>query len=169
MGAILDNLNNIQLSQMNIRRANIDDKRNIIQLVKKGLKEFGFSYSPQTSEADLLNIDREYIQDDGVFLIMENDQKELIATGALKKIGDRIYKIRKMYVNKPHRNKGYGKEILSKLLKIAKSKEAKMVLLETSERMTAAKNLYKKFGFVETTEKPVSPRCNIMMEKKLIT
>jgi len=152
---------------MNIRKANTDDIENIVQLVKDGLKEFGFTYSPQTSEADLMDIDREYHQNDGVFLIMENNQKELIATGALKKIDDRTYKIRKMYVSKPHRKKGYGKEILSKLLEIAQTKGAETIVLETSACMNAAINLYKRFGFMESMEKSVSPRCDITMIKKI--
>jgi ribosomal protein S18 acetylase RimI-like enzyme len=114
-----------------------------------------------------MDIDREYTQNDGVFLIMENDHKELIATGALKKIDDRVYKIRKMYVSKPHRKKGYGKEILSNLLEIAQRKGAKTVVLETSASMTAAISLYKKFGFIESEKKPISPRCNITMIKKI--
>ena len=152
---------------MNIRRANTSDKENIVRLVKNGLKEFGFAYSPKTSEADLLNIDREYTQNDGVFLIMENDHKELIATGALKKIDDRTYKIRKMYVGEAHRKKGHGKEILSKLLEIAQGKGAETIVLETSESMVAAQNLYKKFGFRESEQKSVSPRCDITMIKRI--
>ncbi len=153
--------------KMNIRKANNDDIENIVRLVKDGLKEFGFAYSPQTSEADLHDIDHEYSQNDGVFLIMESNQKELLATGALKKIDSHTYKIRKMYVGKPHQKKGYGKEILRKLLKIAKNKGAKTVVLETSISMVAAKNLYKKFGFMESAEQPVSPRCDITMIKKI--
>jgi hypothetical protein len=61
--------------KMNIRRANIGDIENIILLVKNGLKEFGFTHSPQTSEADLQNVDREYTQNGGVFHIMENNRK----------------------------------------------------------------------------------------------
>jgi len=152
---------------MNIRKAGKNDQENIVRLVKNGLKEFGFTYSPQTSEADLKNIDREYFQNDGVFLIMVNDRKELIATGALKKIDDRTYKIRKMYVANTHRKKGYGKEILTNLLQIAESKGAESVLLETSKSMVAAKNLYKKFGFTESAEQPASPRCDITMVKKI--
>lgn len=152
---------------MTIRTANISDKENIVKLIKNGLKEFGFSYLPETSEADLVNFDREYGQNDGTFLIMESEQKELIATGAIKKISDHVYKIRKMYVSKFHRKKGYGKAILRELLKIAEVKEAQTVLLETSDRMVAAKSLYKKFGFIDSAIIPVSPRCDITMIKKM--
>jgi ribosomal protein S18 acetylase RimI-like enzyme len=98
---------------------------------------------------------------------MENDHKELIATGALKKIDDRTYKIRKMYVGEAHRKKGHGKEILSKLLEIAQGKGAETIVLETSESMVAAQNLYKKFGFRESEQKSVSPRCDITMIKRI--
>src|SRR5680860_942530 len=99
---------------MKIRTANNTDRDNIVQLVKDGLKEFGFDYSPETSESDLLDIEREYIKNGGTFLVLENKKNELIATGALKKLSNNQYKIRKMYVSKSHRRKGYGNGPISR-------------------------------------------------------
>ena len=95
---------------MNIRYATNNDRAKIIRLVKATLNEFGFKYAPDTSESDLQNIDKEYKMQGGVFLIMEDDKQELIATGALKKEGVGIFKIRKMYVRLADRKKGYGRE-----------------------------------------------------------
>ena len=152
---------------MNIRYATNVDRAKIIRLVKATLNELGFKYAPDTSESDLQNIDKEYKMQGGVFLIMEDDKQELIATGALKKEGVGIFKIRKMYVRLADQKKGYGREILIKLLELARSKGATTVVLETSNLMISAQQLYRSFGFVETDQQPASPRCDITMVKKL--
>ncbi|GAB4242696.1 MAG: GNAT family N-acetyltransferase [Ekhidna sp.] len=152
---------------MKIRMANNADQPQIIRLVKTVLREFGFDYAPESSEADLQNIEDHYLRLGGVFLLMENNEQELIATGALKRLEEGSFKIRKMYVAKPHRGKGYGKDILIRLLEIAQKEMASIIILETSSSMLSAINLYKSHGFEMTDEKPDSPRCDISMTKKL--
>lgn len=152
---------------MNIRTYNKKDKENVIRLVKDGLTEFDFDYSKETSESDLANIEKEYLGNNGTFLILENNNHKLIATGAIKEIKKNIYKIRKMYVHKSQRRKGYGKETLIHLLKFAKDKGAKKVVLETSSLMTNAIGLYKNFGFELSKEEPLSPRCDFTLTKNI--
>ncbi len=151
---------------MNLRRANIRDTERIVKLVKSGLKEFGFVYSSETSESDLLNIEREYFGNNGIFLVLENNNK-LIATGAIKEIKKNIFKIRKMYVDKSQRGKGFGKQILIHLIEFATSKGAKNIVLETSILMTNAVQLYTIFGFQISKQKPSSPRCDLTLVKRL--
>jgi N-acetylglutamate synthase-like GNAT family acetyltransferase len=151
---------------MKVRKAHSDDKKAIVALVKAGLSEFGFVYSPQTSEADIENIDETYNKNGGAFIVIEQ-QNELVATGGLLKLSENKFKIRKMYVSKPYRNQGLGKHILEALLKEAKLKKAKEVVLETSKMMTKAILLYKSYGFEEIEGSADSPRCDIVMLKKI--
>ena len=153
---------------MKVREANISDTDRIVQLVKEGLDEFGFTYSSETSELDLQNIENEYFKTGGTFIIIEDKELNLIATGALKKLQHDKYKIRKMYVRQNYRSKGYGALILNNLIQEAKKRSAKQILLETSTKMEAAVKLYEKRGFVPTNEKAESPRCNLTMKKDLI-
>ncbi len=152
---------------MNIRNATHKDTDKIIRLVKTVLKEFRFEFSPDTSESDLMNLKKEYLDNEGAFLIIEDNTDTIIATGALKKISERCFKIRKMYVHKLHRRNGYGKEILIRLIEIALKKGASTIVLETSILMISAQNLYASFGFEITDQKPISPRCDITMVKKI--
>tara|TARA_R110002124_G_scaffold251205_3_gene416408 strand:+ start:17842 stop:18309 length:468 start_codon:yes stop_codon:yes gene_type:complete len=152
---------------MNIRNANHRDRNKIIRLVKTILKEFEFECCPYTSESDLHNLNGEYFENDGAFPIAEDDSNQLIATGALKRIDVGYFKIRKMYVDKAYRGKGYGKEILISLLEVTRKKGSTTIVLETCDVMVAAKNLYKSFGFKVTDQKPSSPRCDITMIKEI--
>ncbi len=151
---------------MDVRSETNRDKAKIALLVKVVLNEFGFDYAPETSEADLQDLEEYYYENGGVFLIMKNDKQELIATGALKNMGSQTFKIRKMYVRTVDRKKGYGKEILNNLLQIAQEKGALRVVLETSSTMISAIHLYQSFSFEIKGQKPVSPRCDIVMSKK---
>lgn len=91
----------------------------------------------------------------------------MVATGALRKESDDIYKIRKMYVSKSHRNRGLGKRIFLALQQEAIQRQAKHITLETSKLMTAAISLYKSNGFAIVEGKAESPRCDILMVKEL--
>jgi ribosomal protein S18 acetylase RimI-like enzyme len=155
---------------MEIRTAKLEHKKKIVQLVKNGLKEFGFIYSPSTSESDIENFEMVYLHKGNIFLIMDTFQGELIATGALIKDNSiNYFKIRKMYVAKDHRGLGYGKLMLERLIELAKSKQEKVfnIVLETSNYMKSAINLYRNYGFNEVKIKPKSPRCDITMIKKI--
>jgi len=147
---------------MKLRNAQPEDINAIIRLVKEGLKEFGFVYSPKTSEADIEHFVETYSKNDGAFIVIEQGN-ELIATGALLRVSEGKYKIRKMYVAIAFRNQGLGKKILEALLKEAKLKKANEVVLETSKMMTAAISLYRSYGFKEIDQKPESPRCDVVM------
>ncbi|WP_350293933.1 GNAT family N-acetyltransferase [uncultured Croceitalea sp.] len=151
---------------MRTRTYNRNDKESIIRLVKDGLAEFGFDYLTETSESDLVDIEEEYLYSNGTFLVLENENG-LLGTGGIKEIGEGIYKIRKMYVHKSQRGKGYGKQILTQLIDFAIWKKAKKVVLETSVRMTSAIALYKNFGFETVNEKPVSSRCDLTFTKDI--
>ncbi len=152
---------------MNIRKANAKDRDNIIRLVRDGLREFDFEYSESTSEADLENFIEEYFKHSGVFLVLVDDQEEIIGTGAIREIEEGVYKIRKMYVDKSQQGQGYGKAILIELFKFARNAGAKAIKLETSTSMKAAIGLYKSFGFELSNEKPLSPRCDLTMTKTI--
>ena len=152
---------------MKTREANNDDIEKITHLVKEGLQDFGFTYAPKTSEADLMDIQSEYFKEGGTFLILEDDQQQLCAIGALKKLSPGIFKIRKMYVAHKYRGKGYGERILLKLIQEARYKNAKQIILETSHKMKAAINLYQKHGFEEVDLQSESPRCDMTLMKSM--
>jgi len=149
---------------MKIRKAKNKDFKQVVSIVKEGLKEYGFSYAPKTSESDLKNIKKIYVSSGGTFLVCETIENEIIATGGLLRVNMTSYKIRKMYVKKKYQNKGIGKLVLNELIKFATTKGAKKIVLETTNEMKAAIKMYQSFGFLISNEKIESPRCRVSMK-----
>jgi ribosomal protein S18 acetylase RimI-like enzyme len=92
--------------------------------------------------------------------------------GAIRKLGEEIGEIKRMYIRPLYRGRGYGKQMLSKLLEVGKEFGCSSFLLETSKFMTVAQHIYKSAGFIERDEYPESETPAIMrpyqvyMEKK---
>jgi N-acetylglutamate synthase-like GNAT family acetyltransferase len=150
-----------------IRKAKDSDVTQIIALVKQILPEFGFSYDGTSSEKDLEHFKDEYLTEKGSFLVITSPNEEIVGTIALKSMDSKTMKIRKMYVAKPYQGIGFGKVLFLEALVEAKKRKAKVLILETSKKMTVALRLYRKFGFRITHKKPESPRCDIVMRKIL--
>ena len=74
--------------------------------------------------------------------------------GALKKLNRNVGEIKRMYVRPSFRGKGYGRQLLSKLLEKGKEFGCSTFRLETSKFMKAAQHIYITNGFIEREEYP---------------
>lgn len=143
------------------------DTEKIISLVKTILPEFNLTYSPETSEQDLQDIEGTYTKNGGAFEVIENLQGEILGTVALLKIDNDRCKMRKMYVHSHYRKNGLGHALLKRAFYIAKTLGFKEIVLETVHNMKAAIHLYEKHGFQKIDGQTSSPRCDIVMSKKI--
>lgn len=97
---------------------------------------------------------------------------EIAGMGALKKLRDEIGEIKRMYIRPAYRGRGYGKQMLNKLLEASRDFGCSSFLLETAKFMAVAQHIYKSAGFVERDAYPESEtpvvlrRYQIFMEKK---
>jgi putative acetyltransferase len=153
------------MEKFTFRPATNHDRAAVITLVKNILSEFNLDYSPDSSDADLTDIEKTYQLNGGLFEIIENENKEIIGTAALYRVEESTCMLRKMYLDKNYRNLGLGKKILERILSRAKKLGFKEIILETNTRMAAAIHLYEKYGFKVTDEiEKASPRCNLTMK-----
>ena len=108
---------------------------------------------------------------DGVIYLLVDDG-DIAGMGAIRKVSDEIGEIKRMYIRPLYRGRGYGKQMLNKLLEMGREFGFSSFLLETSKFMTIAHHLYKSAGFIEREEYPESetPKMlrsyQIYMEKK---
>ena len=113
-------------------------------LVLSVLNEQGFEYDPN-KDLDLDDIDRYYLQSGGVFYVALVDGK-IIGTSAVRRIDDERCEIKRIYVRKKFRGRGFGKDLFLKSLEFAR-RNYSAVVLKTDVKLTDAIGLYLKNGF----------------------
>ena len=105
-----------------------------------------------------------------IYLLLADGNVE--GMGALRKLSHSIGEIKRMYIRPAYRGRGYGKQILNKLLEVGREFRCSSFLLETGKFMTVAQQIYKSVGFVEREEYPESEtptmlrQYQLFMEKK---
>ena len=147
-------------SEISIRSATNADCENIKKLVFGVLHEFGLTPEPDGTDADLNDIETEYIKRGGLFEILEDADGNLLGTVGLFPIDNETIELRKMYFSKTLRGRGFGKKILERMIEKSKELKFKRIYLETASILKEAVGLYEKYGFKPTLEGIHSERCD---------
>ena len=113
-------------------------------LVLGVLSEQGFEFDPN-KDFDLDDIDRHYLQSGGVFYVGLVDGK-IIGTSAVRRIDDKKCEIKRIYVRKEFRGRGFGRDLFLKALGFA-GRNYSIAVLKTDAQLTDAIRLYLKNGF----------------------
>ncbi len=145
---------------MNLRRATNRDRDLIKELIFNILQEYGLKTDTQTTDSDIQNIEANYNNRNGIFDILENNEGIPIATVGIYMIDDETCELRKMYLIKAERGKGYGKLLLNHAIKQAKELGYKRVILETASVLKEAIQLYQNYGFKKYSPEHLSNRCD---------
>jgi GNAT superfamily N-acetyltransferase len=107
----------------------------------------------------------------GVMYILEADGKT-VGMGALKRLEEGVAEVKSMYIQPEYRGCGYGKQMLDKLIELARMLGYETIRLDTVEFMVAARRIYESAGFSARGPYPgttvqVDDDVHIFMEKKL--
>lgn len=142
------------------RAANNQDIPAIKELIFKVLLEFGLQPDPESTDADLNDIETNYHQNNGVFHVIENPDGEIIGTGGITRNSPTSCELRKMYLAKSTRGLGLGKKMLQQLLFDARKLGYKQVTLETASVLENAIALYQGAGFIPFRPDHLAARCD---------
>ena len=126
-------------------------------------------YFISESDLELLSNPEKIISEGGFvfFALLNND---VVGTCALIPNGETCFEIIKMAVSEHSQNYGIGSLLMKTCIEYAKVNGADKITLETAVPLKAAIHLYKKFGFIQTSEEythPVFKRITFLMELKL--
>jgi molybdopterin-guanine dinucleotide biosynthesis protein A len=133
-------------------------------LVADTLREFGFEHDPE--------LDRDLDDPAGAYVALwiATAGDEVAGSVALRDLGDGAYELKRMYLRSAHRGRGVGKRLLGTALDWARAKGARVVRLDTTERMIAARRLYESEGFVRVPgEAPRQGQQRLLYELSLRT
>lgn len=118
------------------------------QLILAGLAEH-WGAPDLSLNPDLNDIQASYIDNGGIFIVVEAEGGKLLGTGALLPEGNNTVRIVRVSVHKAYRRRGIARAITSHLLTITRQSGYAKVVVETTETWEAAIRLYQDFGFVE--------------------
>jgi GNAT superfamily N-acetyltransferase len=131
-------------------------------LVVDTLQEFGFEADPAI-DPDLDDPARTYAA-----LWIAADADGVVGSVALRELGDGAVELKRMYLRPEQRGRGLGKKLLSTALDWARESGARVIRLDTSERMVAAQALYEAYGFERVPgDAPRQGQCRLLYELRL--
>lgn len=142
------------------RPATNADGEQIRELIYSVLTEYGLVPEPDGTDADIADVENNYIARGGIFEVLVDDNEKILGTVGLYPMGDGVVELRKMYFAPELRGRGWGKKTLTRMIERARELGFTRIYLETASPLKEAIGLYKKFGFTETTEGMHSCRCD---------
>ena len=146
---------------LTIRAAENRDLTEITALVETVLDEMGMELSPDGIDSDLSDIEENYVDSGGIFVVLQDEKGQIAGTAGLMRINDRQCELRKMYFLPEVRGRGWGESLLDYLVDSAGRLGFDEIHLETNNTFHAAIGLYPKVGFEPKEEGPPSDvRCN---------
>lgn len=114
--------------------------------------EYGLNIQLE-EQSDIGDINKNYINDGGNFWVAKEDSNNIIiGTLGLLKIEEGYGVLKKFFIKKEYRGKGYSKLLYNELLKFAKENKFKKILLDTPSVAERSHNFYRKVGFLEITK-----------------
>lgn len=143
-----------------IRSATNDDSPAVIHVVFNVLREYGLKPDLESTDSDLENIEQHYIQTGGAFDLLVSDDDIIIGCVGLYPLNSTQCELRKMYLHRDFRGRGYGRQLMEHALKRAKELGFCSIILETASVLKEAIGLYLRFGFKPYTANHLSSRCD---------
>lgn len=153
-------------SEIVVRAATNADVERIRSLIYSVLEEYSLVPEPGGTDADIEDVEKNYIERGGVFEVLEDAQGKLLGTAGLypmdplEPVEDATVELRKMYFLPELRGHGWGKKVLASMIERARQRGFKRIYLETASQLKEAIGLYKSFGFTPTCEGMHSERCD---------
>ncbi len=105
----------------------------------------------------------------GGFVLMARIKEKIVGTAALMARKDGLLELSKMAVEEDYQGLGIGEKLLRAAIQQYQATDFKGLFLESNRQLTAALNLYDKFGFEEQkfpNEQPSYSRADIYMVYK---
>lgn len=138
-----------------------EDYRNAAMLFQEYAAWLNIDLGFQHFEEELDALQTMYAKPEGGIILCQTTGGMIGCVG-IRKINDDTAELKRMYIKPAFQNRGMGKQLLQKAIELACSLHYKSIRLDTLDHMTAAINLYKKFGFCEIPAYYHNPNKNAL-------
>jgi GNAT superfamily N-acetyltransferase len=151
---------------INIRRVKSDDTEHVKSLIH-GIMDGEFARVRHAFQYhDLDNPCEHYKGNRQIFLVGEKDGK-IIGTVAIKEEGPETAQLKRVYVHKEYRGKGYGEKLLSKAMEFCFENNYKTVKFRGTDKMQEALQLCVRNGFEQEAVTEQGDFNLIVLSKRL--
>ena len=140
-----------------LRPATNADGDAVRTLVFEVLREYGLSPDPESTDADLSEIEQHY--HNGWFSVLEVNGQIIGSVGLLPQ-EETVMELRKMYLYRDWHGHGLGRLLLEQALNEARQRGARRVVLGTAKVLGEAVALYEQSGFRPSQEKHPASRVD---------
>ena len=131
---------------------------------QRSLEEMIADSEGQGRLADMDDIQKNYFDQNGVFLVITEDDR-VIGTGAIRRLEDHVCELKRLFLLEEYQGKGLGYRLLLELLQAAREFGYKKIRLETAPRyLKRATSLYRRVGFYEIPKYEATHPNDIAME-----
>ncbi len=154
------------MAAFSLRDARRGEEAAIQELVRSVLAEFDLEFDLDGQDRDLVDIAASYDDTGGCFRVMEESGR-IVGCGGLYRLDDETGELRKMYVLRERRGRGWGRMLLGSLLDEARRRGMTRVTLESHSSLVAARTLYESVGFKVILHRHPTHRVDIAMELRL--
>jgi putative acetyltransferase len=144
---------------MEFRRATNEDCAVIKNVVFAVLTEYGLNPDSDGTDLDISDLERFYFLKGGFFEVCEVDG-QIVGTWGVCPLTDGACDLKKMYLLKSHRGKGYGRAMLDRAIGKARELGFKRMELETAGVLKEAIALYLSYGFKPKSGRRLVSRCD---------
>lgn len=146
---------------MQIRSATNQDAAAVREILFEVLAEYALMAEHQGVDADLDDIEGNYMGRGGLFDVVQDEKSGgIVGMVGLFPREPGVAELRKMYLRKSHRGKGLGRKLLDRVLAEGRRRGFRRIELETSSKLVEAIALYQKYGFRPFTPKHLACRCD---------
>jgi len=137
---------------MQVRTFKAQDAEGVKSLILGILaQEYPFDQSAY-SDSDINDIAGVYGGKGDTFFVLDDGKGHIIGTAGVKQDAEGSALLRRLFVHKNERKKGYGGQLINKALEFCKRSKYKYVVFRTTGRMKDAIELCKKRGFKQAEE-----------------
>jgi putative acetyltransferase len=126
------------------------------RLVREYAATLGVDLCFQNFERELENFDRDYAAPKGAFLLAAEGGGYVACVG-LRQFADEVGEMKRLYVTPAARGTGLGRQLVERLIAVARELGYRNLVLDTLPSMKEAQGLYQSLGFKPTAAYRFNP------------
>jgi N-acetylglutamate synthase-like GNAT family acetyltransferase len=154
------------MQNITYRRAQKRDSEAITNILKGTFEEYEINLPAGYSFSDIENLEEEYLNSSGEFIILIKEQI-IIGFFALLPSTNNQVELKRLYLTANERGRGFGEYLLNLAIKTAKQSGYDRLHLETTSKFFQAVGLYRKFGFINNAGAKLAPGHDIGLIREL--